>query len=103
MFNTYTLSEHSRHSPGLILLLHMIEDCAARGVRSFDIGVGRAQYKSFFCKEPEPLFDTFLPLTLRGRLAAPVLAAAYATGRVIKERPALWSAVQRLRRLRARQ
>ena len=46
MFNTYTLSEHSRHSPGLILLMHMIEDCAARGVRSFDIGVGRARYKS---------------------------------------------------------
>jgi CelD/BcsL family acetyltransferase involved in cellulose biosynthesis len=102
MFNTYTLSEHSRHSPGLILLMHMIEDCAARGVRSFDIGVGRAQYKSFFCKEPEPLFDTFLPHTQRGRVAAPVVRAAYATGRFIKERPALWSAVQRLRRLRAR-
>ena len=102
MFNTYTLSEHSRHSPGLILLMHMIEDCVARGVRSFDIGVGRAQYKSFFCKEPEPLFDTFLPLTQRGRFAAPAVRVAYATGRFIKERPALWSAVQRLRRLRAR-
>ena len=102
MFNTYTLGKHARHSPGLVLLMHMIEDCVARGVRSFDIGVGRAQYKSFFCKEPEPLFDTFLPLTQRGRFAAPAVRFAYATGRFIKERPALWSAVQRLRRLRAR-
>ena len=63
MFNTYTLSPHARHSPGLILLQHMIGACAQRGARSFDIGVGRAHYKSFFCKEPEPLFDTFLALT----------------------------------------
>ena len=102
MFNTYTLSEHSRHSPGLILLMHMIEDCAARGVRSFDIGVGRARYKSFFCKEPEPLIDTFVPLTLRGRIAAPAIAATLAAGRMVKETPALWSAVQLLRRIRAR-
>ena len=59
MFNTYTLGENARHSPGLVLLTHMVADSAARGLRSFDIGVGRAHYKSFFCREPEPLFDTF--------------------------------------------
>jgi CelD/BcsL family acetyltransferase involved in cellulose biosynthesis len=101
MFNTYTLSQHSRHSPGLILLQHMIGACAARGARSFDIGVGRAHYKSFFCKEPEPLFDTFLPLTPRGRLAAPAFSAAFAAKRMIKSKPALWSAVQLARRVRA--
>ena len=103
MFNTYTLGDNSRHSPGLILLVHMVTACAARGLRSFDIGVGRAHYKSFFCKEPEPLFDVFYPLTARGRLAAHAFGAAFATKRVIKEKPALWAAVQTLRRLRARQ
>src|SRR5215472_1582736 len=63
MFNTYTLGENARHSPGLVLLMHMVAACAERGLRSFDIGVGRAHYKSFFCREPDPLFDTFLPLT----------------------------------------
>jgi CelD/BcsL family acetyltransferase involved in cellulose biosynthesis len=101
MFNTYTLSQHARHSPGLILLQHMIGACAARGARSFDIGVGRAHYKSFFCKEPEPLFDTFLPLTPRGHLAAPAFRATFAAKRIIKSRPALWAAVQFLRRIRA--
>jgi CelD/BcsL family acetyltransferase involved in cellulose biosynthesis len=102
MFNTYTLGENARHSPGLVLLMHMIADCAARGLRSFDIGVGRAHYKSFFCREPEPLFDTFLPLTLRGRLAAAAFATAFAARRVIKQNRTLWGAVQALRRVRAR-
>jgi CelD/BcsL family acetyltransferase involved in cellulose biosynthesis len=101
MFNSYTLSRHARHSPGLILLQHMIGACAERGARSFDIGVGRAHYKSFFCKEPEPLFDTFLPLTPRGRLAAPAFRAAFAAKRIIKSKPALWAAVQFVRRVRA--
>jgi CelD/BcsL family acetyltransferase involved in cellulose biosynthesis len=101
MFNTYTLSQHARHSPGLILLQHMIGACAERGSCSFDIGVGRAHYKSFFCKEPEPLFDTFLALTPRGRLAAPAFRAAFAAKRMIKTKPALWAAVQFSRRFRA--
>jgi CelD/BcsL family acetyltransferase involved in cellulose biosynthesis len=101
MFNTDTLSKHARHSPGLILLQHMIAACAQRGSRSFDIGVGRAHYKSFFCKEPEPLFDTFLALTPRGQLAAPAFRAAFAAKRMIKGKPALWAAVQFLRRFRA--
>jgi CelD/BcsL family acetyltransferase involved in cellulose biosynthesis len=101
MFNTYTLSRHARHSPGLILLQHMIAACAERGARSFDIGVGRARYKSFFCKEPEPLFDTFLALTPRGRLAAPAFRTAFTAKRMIKTKPALWAAVQFLRRFRA--
>ena len=103
MFNTYTLGENGRHSPGLILLAHMVTGCAARGLRSFDIGVGRAHYKSYFCKETEPLFDVFYPLTARGRVAAHAFAAAFAAKRVIKAQPALWGAVQGLRRLRAKQ
>ena len=70
MFNTYTFGENARYSPGLILIGHIINDCGARGIQSFDIGVGRAHYKSFFCREPEPLFDTFIGLTARGRIAA---------------------------------
>jgi CelD/BcsL family acetyltransferase involved in cellulose biosynthesis len=102
MFNTYTLGENARHSPGLVLLTHMVADCAARGLRNFDIGVGRAHYKSFFCREPEPLFDTFFPLTRRGRLAASAFGTTFAIKRVIKQNQALWSAVQALRRARAR-
>jgi CelD/BcsL family acetyltransferase involved in cellulose biosynthesis len=101
MFNTYTLGDNARYSPGLILLGHMVNKCAERGVHSFDIGVGRAHYKSFFCGEPEPLFDTFLAVTPRGRLAVAAFAAAFSAKRAIKHNQILWAAVQVLRRVRA--
>jgi CelD/BcsL family acetyltransferase involved in cellulose biosynthesis len=101
MFNSYTLGDNSRHSPGLILLMHMVTECARRGLRSFDIGVGRAHYKSYFCKEPEPLVDTFLPLSPRGQLAAPGLRAVFAVKRGIKNNETVWAAIRALRRLRA--
>jgi CelD/BcsL family acetyltransferase involved in cellulose biosynthesis len=102
MFNTYTLGENARYSPGLILLVHMINEFSARGVKTFDIGVGRAHYKSFFCREPEPLFDTFLALTPRGKVFALLLAGIFSMKRLIKNNRSLWSAVQLMRRLRAR-
>jgi CelD/BcsL family acetyltransferase involved in cellulose biosynthesis len=101
MFNTYTLSEHARYSPGLILIGHMLDGAAERGSRSFDIGVGRAHYKSIFCREQEPLFDTFVGLTPSGRVAAAAMAGGYAVKRGIKRSHALWGAVQSLRRIRA--
>ena len=102
MFNTYTLGDNAKYSPGLILLAHIVNESAARGVRSFDLGVGRAQYKTLFCHQAEPLFDSFLPFTPRGQLAAAAWASAFTAKRVIKHSPALWSVVQLVRRLRAR-
>jgi CelD/BcsL family acetyltransferase involved in cellulose biosynthesis len=102
MFNTIATGESARHSPGLVLLTHMLVDCNARGARSFDLGVGRAHYKTFFCRELEPLVDVFLPLTLRGRLAAQACSLGFAIKRLIKEQPTLWAGVQTLRRWRAR-
>jgi len=102
MFNTVATGESARQSPGLILLTHMLADCNARGVRSFDLGAGRAHYKTFFCREPEPLVDVFLPLTLRGRVAAQACRIGFATKRLIKDHPALWGGVQSLRRWRAK-
>jgi hypothetical protein len=63
---------------------------------------GEAHYKNLFCSDAEPLFDGFLPLSPAGRLLAPAAAIAEAGKRAIKQRAALWSMVQGLRRLRAR-
>ncbi len=97
MFNTYTLSDHARQSPGLVLLTHIIANLADRSVQSFDLGVGEARYKTFFCKEPEALFDSFLPLTPLGRLAAIAAREGSRMKRQIKQSRALWSLVQTLR------
>ena len=51
MFNTYTLSETSRYSPGLILMRNIVDHYAARGYRWIDLGIGSDDYKKLFCKE----------------------------------------------------
>lgn len=99
MFNSYTLGEHARQSPGLILMLHVINDCAARGAAIFDLGVGEANYKTHFCNEPEPLFDLFVPMSARGRLLAPALALAGRLKRAAKRSPLLMRCAGHLRRI----
>jgi CelD/BcsL family acetyltransferase involved in cellulose biosynthesis len=98
MFNTYTRSDFSRQSPGLILLVHVVSQCADRHLQTFDLGVGEAGYKSLFCKEPEPLFDSFLPLTSAGRLAAVLSRSGYGLKGLIKRTPVLWDTLQAMRR-----
>jgi CelD/BcsL family acetyltransferase involved in cellulose biosynthesis len=98
MFNTYTLGPLSRFSPGLVLMLHMIADLGERGYASFDLGVGDATYKRGFCREVEPLFDSFLPLTPKGHLAALGARSATAAKRGIKRTPRLFAALQNLQR-----
>jgi CelD/BcsL family acetyltransferase involved in cellulose biosynthesis len=98
MFNTYTHNDHARQSPGLILLVHVVARCADRGLQLFDLGVGEAGYKSFFCKEAEPLFDSFLPLTAAGRFAAVAARSGYRMKRWIKRSPVLRESLQNLRR-----
>jgi CelD/BcsL family acetyltransferase involved in cellulose biosynthesis len=98
MVNTYTLSDNARHSPGLILILHLIQACADRGIGSFDLGAGDAQYKSWFCKQPVALFDSFLPLTPVGHLSAVALDMTNTLKREVKNSSALWNAYRGLRR-----
>jgi len=90
MFASHTACEHSRQSPGLILLQHIISGCGDRGFDVFDIGPGEANYKTVFCKEFEPIFDSILPLSPRGRALAMPLRALFALKSAVKRNPALW-------------
>ncbi len=98
MFNSYTLTEHGRWSPGLVIITHVIRSCADRGLASFDLGVGFAQYKWFFCKDIDPLFDSFLPFSTTGRLAAMACRSAFSLKRWLKTMPRVWNALQTVRR-----
>jgi CelD/BcsL family acetyltransferase involved in cellulose biosynthesis len=97
MFNTYTLSGNSKYSPGLILMRDIIDHYAERGVTSLDLGIGSDDYKRLFCKDDEPIFDSFVPLTLRGRVAAIALSSLMRAKRLIKQTPALMQIAQRVR------
>src|SRR4051794_7039622 len=97
MFNTYTLSGNSKYSPGLILMRDIIDHYAGRGVTSLDLGIGSDDYKRLFCKDDEPIFDSFVPLSMRGRIAAATLSLLTHAKRLVKQTPTLMQIAQRLR------
>ncbi len=98
MFNTYTMSDRSRYSPGLILMQHIIDHYAERRYRALDLGVGSDEYKRLFCKGDEPIFDSFIPLTARGRIAAAAISTISRAKRLVKHNQMLLHIAQRLRR-----
>lgn len=102
MFNSIILGHYASESPGEQLLVNLVRHCCERGLNSFDLGIGESRYKSLFCEDAEPLFDSYLPLSPAGRMMALMLRMGGAVKRAIKQRPALWSLVCSLRRLRAR-
>jgi CelD/BcsL family acetyltransferase involved in cellulose biosynthesis len=98
MFNTYTMSARSRYSPGLILMRSIIDHYGERGYRALDLGIGSDDYKRMFCKGDEPIFDSFVPLTWRGRIAAGAISVMSRAKRLVKSNQALFHLAQRLRR-----
>jgi CelD/BcsL family acetyltransferase involved in cellulose biosynthesis len=98
MFNSYTISENGRWSPGLIILTHVVAYCADAKLQSFDLGIGHAHYKTFFCKQSEPLFNSFVAGSARGGAAAMAMSALYRAKQRIKSSAMLRSAMAALRR-----
>jgi CelD/BcsL family acetyltransferase involved in cellulose biosynthesis len=96
MFNTYTMSEHSRYSPGLILMRNIVDHYAGLGYQSLDLGIGSDDYKRLFCKSDEPIFDCFIPLSPRGAIAASALSGINRAKRLVKRNEALVSLVRKL-------
>ena len=97
MFNTYTMSENSRHSPGLILTRNIIDHYARLGYRELDLGIGSDEYKRWFCKSTEPIFDSFIPLSARGKAAAGVMSGLNRAKHLVKHNQALFQLAQKLR------
>jgi CelD/BcsL family acetyltransferase involved in cellulose biosynthesis len=88
MFNTYTMSEAARNSPGLVLIRNMIEYNAKLGFSSFDFGVGTDEYKLQFCRdERQPLFDSFVALSARGQIATKAMSLETGLKRLVKRSP----------------
>lgn len=99
LFSYDAADSTARLTPGYVLAAHAVEDLAARGYESFDLGTGEARYKNHFCDETLALFDIVLPITPAGRLYAGADRLARRAKRTVKRTPALWNAVARLRRL----
>ena len=98
MFNTYTMSGNSRFSPGLILLRNAIDLHAERGYCTLDLGIGSDDYKRLFCKNDEEIFDSFVPLTSRGKFAAMAMSSLNHGKRLVKQNQMLFDLARKLRR-----
>lgn len=94
--------EIARSSPGDILLTYMVRDMCARGLETFDLGVGEAHYKSKICDQSEPLVDTLLPVTLAGRLAGTAFGWGGDLKRWLKQSPTGQKMITGIRKLKTR-
>ncbi len=87
----------AKSSPGDLLLLKLIGMNSAAGVTSFDLGIGEARYKNMVCDETIVLFDSFLPVTLKGRLLAAVFSLGLRIKRALKQNRKAYTIALRLR------
>jgi CelD/BcsL family acetyltransferase involved in cellulose biosynthesis len=101
MFNSITLGPASRFSPGVVLIANILKDCIERGIKGFDLGVGDAEYKTYFCDRRETLFDSYFGLSARGQAYVAALSAGAAIKRWVKRSPALMKLALAARRLKA--
>jgi CelD/BcsL family acetyltransferase involved in cellulose biosynthesis len=88
-------SETIKTSPGELLLADLIRLKCDQGYAVFDLGIGEARYKTTFCDDHDDLVDSFLPLTLKGRLFVPVAQAKRELKRRIKNSPVALKLAQR--------
>ena len=86
-------------SAGELLFYRMIEAASAAGHQVFDFGVGDQPYKRSWCPQRTELVDCYVPLNIKGRLAAPLIAGTIHLKRTIKTSPVLHRAAARMRGL----
>lgn len=84
-------------SPGELLFHLMIEQYNQENVGLFDFGIGAMAFKSSWCSEETVQVNVTIPVTSLGRLAAIKEEMATKLKTMIKQNPAVYSFVQRLR------
>lgn len=85
-------------SPGEFLFFRNIQDACRDGFANYDFGVGDEPYKRQWCDVETVHFDTVLPLTWKGRIAALRFGAVARAKSVVKKTPALWRLAKAIRR-----
>ena len=98
MFNSHTGCDNARHT-GTDTVAAPGCRCADRGFSTFDIGPGEARYKTLFCKELEPIFDSALALSARAHAAAIPLRLTFKMKSAVKHNAALWAVASFVRRI----
>ena len=99
MFISIAGAEFRHYSPGELLLANVIRMCCERGLDRFDLGIGDATYKQVYCTDAEALYDSVIPITAAGQVAAPIWRAGLALKGKVKKSDMLLRAVRILAQL----
>ncbi len=91
----------ARSSPGECLLNWLVTRCCEDGLSRFDLGTGEGGYKTLYCPTAEPLFDSIVPVSSAGALAAVARRSILRAKRMIKQNEVLWAAARKIRSYRA--
>lgn len=85
--NSFDADAYGRFSPGDILLRDVIGHCAKRGMTTFDLGVGDAEYKRHWLADEEAMVDVAWGVGPLGSLAAGATLSFARAKRQIKATP----------------
>ena len=99
--NSTTDGPAARYSLMGLLMLLFLEELAADGIVSIDIGLGDFDYKLDWA-DKQPAWDAALPLSVKGRAAAALILSARGIKRAIKQHDRLWALARKIRGALAR-
>ncbi len=97
VLTSYTDHEMSKYGPGAAHLQELMAYAIRNGCDTFDFTIGDERYKRDWCESERKLYDHISFATVRGAAVAGPLLAARAAKRWIKQTPAAWNTVTRLR------
>lgn len=95
--NSTSAGPAAKYSLMGILVAELMDALTTTGITTFDMGLGDFDYKVEWT-EPQPVYNSLVALTLKGQLAAALMAWRDAGKRAIKQTPALWRLAQAVRR-----
>lgn len=98
IINSMNTGEWSRHSPGTIVFMLMLDEASQHGVRYCDIGVGEYAYKERLTGTEMQLYERHEVLAMRGGIALAVARARRFARRGLSRFPQLRPQAEALRR-----
>jgi CelD/BcsL family acetyltransferase involved in cellulose biosynthesis len=98
LFNSFEADPaYSRHSPGDILLSHLIDETCHQGLTRLDLGMGESRYKDIWCNLSTPMCDTVIGFSPRGHAMAALVAVRQTLKRRVKQSKWAWPLAMKLR------
>ena len=88
----------ARFSPGRQLMYHLMQWCIARGIGTFDFTIGDEDFKSHWCEDSYPLYDSVVALGGRGVPLSWALRSGTAAKRAVKASRIMRPTAERVRR-----